>query len=139
VRLSRPGLGWRSRPPRLRASPTALFAMNDDGKEGPGAPPLDRARWEENLTRWQQAEAQFAQDPAEGLRVAERLLIELSGVSGGSPTRVVREFTWKREYPSGSVMPGTDPNPLARHSRISGAASASPCGWCSRRKLRRAV
>lgn len=87
--------------------------MNDEGKEGSDAPPLDRARWEENLTKWQQAEAQFARDPAEGLRAAERLLIELSSVSGGSPTRVVREMTWKREYPLGGGTPGVDANPLA--------------------------
>src|SRR5687768_9064128 len=86
--------------------------MNDDAKENPAAAPPDRARWEENLTKWQQVEAGFAQDPAEGLRLAERLLIELSGVPGGSPTRIVREFTWKREYPLGSEMPATDPNPL---------------------------
>ena len=87
--------------------------MDDRGTSGPGGPPIDRDRWEEHLTRWQQAEEQFARDPAEGLRVAERLLIELHPVSGRSPTQVVRDFTFKREYTLGSEVPGTDPNPLS--------------------------
>lgn len=87
--------------------------MNDEGKEGSGAAPLDRARWEENVARWQLAEAEFARDPAEGLRAAERLLIEWSGVSGASPTRIVRDMTWNREHSLGGGPAGVDADPIA--------------------------
>jgi hypothetical protein len=53
--------------------------------------PLDPARWEQYLARWRQGEAQFAREPAEAVRGAEQLLMELTRERGGS-TSVVREF-----------------------------------------------
>jgi hypothetical protein len=96
----------------------------DEKKDSEAVPP-DRARWEEHLSRWQQVEATFAQDPAEGLRAAERLRIDLSGSSADSPTRVVREMAWKREYSLGGGTPGADANLLSALFDLAGGVQES--------------
>ena len=123
--------------------------MKDESNEGSDAIPLDRTQWEEYFAKWQEAEAQFLRDPADGLRVAERLLMELSGASGNPPKQVVRELAWKREYRSDVRTPVGDGNPLdalydlarglADSVRLLNNAQAASRGMNAAREHRRAT